>query len=116
MIEGITILAQEEIFDIGFFSVYFALVIPSIAGLIFGLFLDNCMIEDYFWGIGAVIGILIGLCFVAYMINNAKPTGEYTYKVTIDETVSLTEFYERYEIIEHDGLIYEIKERMTSND
>ena len=47
-------------------------------------------------------------CYVAFFIF-ARPTGEYKYKVTIDDTVSLTEFYEKYEIIDQEGKIYTIK-------
>ena len=34
-----------------------------------------------------------------------------TYKVFIDKSVSMVEFHNRYEIIEQDGLIYEIVEK-----
>ena len=35
-----------------------------------------------------------------------------TYKVIISDTVSLNEFYDKYEVLEQDGKIYTIKERM----
>lgn len=33
------------------------------------------------------------------------------YKVTIDESVSMTEFYEKYEVIDQEGLIFTVKEK-----
>ena len=49
--------------------------------------------------------------FVALLVFFAiqKPTGEYEYKVTIDDTVSLTEFTEKYEITDQEGKIYTIR-------
>ena len=58
---------------------------------------------------GALLGILFGC-------NYVDPT-EYTdqYKVTVDETVSMTEFMEKYEIIEQEGKIYTVREKKKEN-
>lgn len=37
------------------------------------------------------------------------------YQVTIDESVSVVEFNEKYEIIEQNGLIYTVKERKAND-
>ena len=34
-----------------------------------------------------------------------------TYKVTIDDSVSMNEFLDKYEIIDQEGKIYTVKER-----
>ena len=44
-----------------------------------------------------------------------QPTGEYTYKVTVDDTVKFNEFYDKYEIISQDGKIFEVKLRENYN-
>ena len=38
-------------------------------------------------------------------------TGEYHYKVTIDDSVSMNEFLDKYEILDQEGKIYTVKER-----
>lgn len=49
---------------------------------------------------------------VALNVKNFKePTDKYEYQVTIDESVSMIEFYERYEIINVEGEIYTIREK-----
>ena len=116
MIEGVTILAQEEILDIGFWEI-FAPLLFSIFCILIGVFIA-CKTDEIHWlFIISAFAVVVGLVIVVNTIEDAKPTGEHTYKVTIDETVSMTEFHERYEIIDQDGLIYKIKERkVTSND
>lgn len=57
---------------------------------------------------------LLAVIAVTSLINGIGKlhTAPYTlYKVTIDKNVSLVEFNEKYEILNQDGLIYEIKER-----
>ena len=38
-------------------------------------------------------------------------TGEYIYKVTIDDSVSMNEFLDKYEILDQEGKIYTVKEK-----
>lgn len=47
-----------------------------------------------------------------------QPTGTYEYQVTIDDTVSMNEFMEKYEILDQQGRIYTIKfkEKEKEND
>ena len=63
---------------------------------------------------GLLIGFLVGT--VAFLVTagvSMKPT-EFidTYKVTISDDIKLNEFYERYEILEQEGKIFTIKERL----
>ena len=54
---------------------------------------------------GTLLGILSGVIF-------ETPTKyETQYKVTVSDEVSMTEFLERYEIIETEGKIYTVKEK-----
>lgn len=43
--------------------------------------------------------------------NYKIPIGEYEYKVIIDDNVSMTEFYEHYEVVDQDGKIFIIREK-----
>ena len=50
---------------------------------------------------------------VALIVKEVPVGEEYTYKVAISEDVSFVEFYSKYEILEQDGSVYTIKERVT---
>lgn len=56
----------------------------------------------------AVVGIFVSLmCF-----GTANEYFDYyKYQVVIDDSVSLTEFMEKYEILDQEGLIYTVKEK-----
>lgn len=105
MLEGITVLTQTEYEDasalwflIPFFIV---LLLVSITGAMTGC-------NDWIVPVAVLAGIVIGaVCYIQAM----RPTGEYRYEVMIDESVSMTEFYERYDVIDQRGKIYKIKEK-----
>ena len=115
---GVEILATEEVavawgsFNWHNFWLVFAvgIGIALFFGFIFGLnendFVSACII---------FIVIAIFVCGVFGPIigkATAEPTEYKTqYKVIIDETVSLIEFNEKYEIIDQDGKIYIVEER-----
>ena len=60
--------------------------------------------------IGDVFGLFTCFFVGTYQNGNHK-TGELQYEVTIDDTVSMTEFNKKYEIIEQRGDIFVVKER-----
>ena len=117
---GVEILAIEEVaatfgFDwsgfwlfVGFGSVIITLIIGM------ALYSDIGMY-------GVLIGLLGGLCVTmsigACCARDATPLEYEThYKVTISEEVKMTEFLERYEIIDQEGKIYTVRERGNDND
>ena len=60
------------------------------------------------------------LVFIAFTVIIGMPIGGLTveptkyetqYKITIDDSVSITEFLDKYEIIDQDGKIYTVRER-----
>lgn len=54
---------------------------------------------------GGILGILVGT-------STGEPIEyETQYKVIIDDTVSMNEFIEKYEIVEQEGKIYTVRER-----
>jgi hypothetical protein len=65
-------------------------------------------------GLGIVAGIiaflLCALFFAGFGIGEYE-TGEYEYKVTIDDSVSMNEFLDKYEILDQEGKIYTVKEK-----
>lgn len=61
---------------------------------------------------GALVTIIVGLITgVMFEIAVAVPTDRYEYKVLIDDSVSMTEFHERYDLISVDGQIYTIRDK-----
>ena len=105
MLEGITVLTQAECEDaslLWFFSPFFVMMLlVSVTGAIAGC-------GDWVTIVAVLAGVAVGIgCYKGAM----RPTGEYRYEVMIDESVSMTEFYERYDVIEQRGKIYKIKEK-----
>lgn len=56
-----------------------------------------------------VIAMLILMCLS--FINNENNIHHIEYKVVIDDSVSMAEFMDKYEIIDQEGKIYTVKER-----
>ena len=56
--------------------------------------------------------VLIGgfVCLLCSVINTDEII-DTEYKVTISDDVSMTEFYEKYEVVEQSGKIFTVKER-----
>lgn len=61
----------------------------------------------------SAIGIILGGVFGIVMgMGTQIPTAyETQYKVTISEEVSMTDFYEHYEVIDQDGKIFTVREK-----
>ena len=97
----------------------------------------NTILPEYFLGIGLGLGfmfviamaacfanerIILGLICIALALGSGivgSLGGTYSetdinhieYKVTIDDSVSMNEFLDKYEIIDQEGKIYTVKER-----
>lgn len=115
---GVEILAFEEVacaweswnWQSFWIAVAIVFIISIIAGFIFacqegsigaGLLMFGCMLI----GVGSLLGIIAGKKCV-------DPTEyETQYKVIVDDSVSMTEFSEKYEILEQEGKIYTVRER-----
>ena len=117
MLEGIEILNKVEIMESPMWIAIVGLVccIWFFGGTI--LFFINVFtdfLKDKWW-ISFLIVIISGLGIATMSILNenllTEPTGIYEYQVTIDDSVSMNEFLEQYEIIKVDGKIYTIREK-----
>lgn len=111
--EGVEILSQTPSYfysamTYGLIWVAFCSIVGYIIGYIKGGVWQN------------IAGMLIGLCvgfiltiifILIYDTIIPKQSDEYIYEVMVDNTVKLNEFYEKYEIIDQDGNIFEVKLR-----
>ena len=59
--------------------------------------------------IGIIGGMMLGCLWGT--ICETTTTYEIHYKVTIDDSVSMNEFLDKYEILDQEGKIYTVKER-----
>ncbi len=106
MLDGITVLTQTELYDVNEALV----IIPAIVVWIGALFLCACL--DVGENATMIVSAILVIVAAIILYNVFKyPTGEYQYECLIDESVSMTEFYERYDVIDQRGEIYKIKEK-----
>ena len=64
--------------------------------------------------IGVIFLILGSICFY---YEGTVPVYDYTkYKVIVDETVNMNEFFEKYELIDQEGKIYIVKDEVPLNE
>lgn len=116
MLEGLNILSASTVVVTGMgwttAGIIFAVIAAIGVLLILAAFIAiDYDIATYLGMIGSIMligGILISLtaCLDGKVIKEYE-----TYKVTIDDSVSINEFNERYKILSQDGMIYEIVER-----
>lgn len=113
MIEGITVLSQEVIYD--FVYDYSPIGWGAIIAVIIGFVFFFIMTQDG-WASLAVgilcsfLGVLIGLLIVEHNYEKI-PTERNQYKVLIEDGVQMTDFYERFDVIEQDGEIWVIEDK-----
>ena len=85
------------------------IIISLISLVATGLCLSDGDISGYVFFITSVLLIILAMI----LFSHAKETKIVsTYKVTIDDSVSMVEFYDRYEILEVEGKIYTVMERV----
>lgn len=116
---GVEILATEEVaiaweswnWEGFLLVVIIAFFVAVIAGVLAGVSddwkLGVAVFLIVFIAGGALFGTLVGR-------TTGEPTEyETQYKVIIDDSVSMNEFTEKYEIIDQDGKIYTVREKET---
>lgn len=64
--------------------------------------------------IGAIFLVIGSLCFY---FEGTVPVYDHTeYKVIVDETVNMNEFFEKYELVDQEGKIYIVKDEVPLNE
>lgn len=111
MLEGITVLSQTAIEDANL--LWF--VVPAVVIFLGSVFVAASI--DMHETLAGIVSVMLaflvgGACYAIRL----EPTGEYKYEVTVEESVSMTEFYERYDVIEQRGEIYVIEKKEKDND
>lgn len=115
---GVEILAIEEVAvawkNFNWTNFWIALIAFAAAALIISIF---AWIYEEDFTAGLLVFVLSTVFFGGLIsgtvgIVSAEPTEYKTqYKVTIDESVSMLEFNEKYEILDQEGRIYTVVER-----
>lgn len=110
MMEGIEVLSVGSIGVNQVFNWNAAIAGGIILGILCGLYIflntDNFLLGYITFIITCfLIGFMLGICIEKYA--DTVPT----YKVIVNDTVSINDFYERYEVLEQDGKIFIIKEK-----
>lgn len=106
MIDGVEILSQHVCTETNEIGLILCILICAIVG--FAIDLCNDLSDGIF---GTITGGLVGVFAYAIIFQCIFPIKFIKYKVTVSEEVSMTEFFERYEIIDVDGAIYTIREK-----
>lgn len=114
LMEGLALLSSEvrSIPAPLFYILTVICAVMFVIGLyfIFKTISDGDYLATFFFVILSGCVLICGA--MTWSIANITP--KTYYKVTIDESVSMVEFYERYEIISQEGLIFTITEKEVS--
>ncbi len=106
---GVNILATvphtEYVWPDWIFTVLFAIIIIGFVATLICASYDSPAVGIIF----AIIS-LVSLVIIIIGTTITKPAPN-TYKVTVENSVSMSEFYEKYDIINQEGKIFEIKEK-----
>lgn len=117
MLEGIEVLNKVEIMESPMWVIVVIIVLFIISLISLGMGIVDA-IEDITDGHCWIFIVVTTIAYIAILImGNAdnklltEPTGKYEYQVTIDDSVSINELLEKYEIIEVNGKIYTIRDK-----
>ena len=113
--EGVRILAQapvyETVYSWGWSWAGFALSILAVVVLAFIIF-SMCNGGDIAGLLFLIFVGFLGTSVYYFSIGNSEKVYSHEeYKVIIDDSVSLNDFYEKYEVIGQEGEIYTVIER-----
>lgn len=109
--DGVMILSSETIYNNilpEWFGGWSALGFILFTLICFMTLTEGCYRLGTLCAVLAVVFIVTGYCSDT---PNKNSVDHIEYRVLIDESVSMTEFFDKYEVIDKDGRIYTIKER-----
>lgn len=110
MIEGIEILKKTRLYDFSTAS-WISLIMFVLLGVTF-LILFSTLYNNKYESLFLVLGAISIFCAFIVPILFIKPiSNKYEYKVIIDNSVSINDLYDKYEIIEKEGKIYTIQDK-----
>jgi hypothetical protein len=110
MLEGIEILVQNEIMQYPAWLNKIMAIVACVVAISF--ILGIVSVANGWFGVATTV-LIIAACGAMSMLildtcTKKEPSGRYTYQVTIDDNVSVTELYSKYEVIEQNGKIWTI--------
>ena len=112
---GVDILNTEEILTFPIWSIVCLSVSLTILFISFLCLIKSIAANgrDSIVMLIGVIGVISGICTVVFacLCTENKTTGRYRYEATIDESVLITEVYERYKVIEQRGDIWVLEDK-----
>lgn len=103
MLEGITVLNTSAAVDFNAAIFFISFIIVLIVGAIISALLDA---ESLFY-----VLLFVGALFICTPLAYGESEDRLRYECTIDESVSMIEVYERYEIIEQRGDIWILEDK-----
>lgn len=109
--EGVTILNSYEYLTNPssiFLYLVWGFVFTTLALILSYLFI----VDNYSSTSTAICAIAAGALAVIFFCNIPEKKYETRYQVTIDDSVAMNEFQSKYEIIEVEGKIYTVRERV----
>ena len=109
--EGVNILSQQNIYNtyLPEWCIAAGLILTLISAvLVIVSIVNESWVGFAFAFIGIIAGIVIGSCGGSY---NKASINYVEYKVTIDDDVSMNEFYEHYEVLDQEGKIFIVREK-----
>lgn len=116
MLEGIEVLSKTPITENPqwLITLFIIVSVTFIVSFILTSILVKTDVNDCIIGVSFYTCLISAVCVLICLILIIfvrVPTGKYEYKVTIDDSVSMNEFQEKYEIVKIEGKIYTIKEK-----
>ena len=115
---GVEVLSTAEVIvKSGFY--WPALILPAIVGgaaMGTAFWFSDRVVEvaAYFTVLGVLTGMLLGIV-PAILLGDRDNVYETQYKVVVSEEVSMSEFLDTYEIVDQDGKILVVRERVNEN-
>lgn len=94
-------------------AILIGLVVFVFMFFIFSITMVDEPIEYLYAAIFALFITIIGLIPIWASVDTTEVT---EYKVIIDDSVQYVEFTEKYEVVDQEGEIYTVRERMRSGD
>ena len=128
MIEGIEILNKYELTELVTYPIFKDIAIISFAvftiSVVVFLISITRKYESYYKDkfdkallILTILSLVVCICCgLSSNLKHVVYTGEYAYQVTFDDSVSMNEFNEQYEILDIDGKIYTVKNKNIEED